>query len=198
MIHPYRLCIYVYTFNYNMYIYIYMCVCTYVHQILMPFSLSLSIYIYNIVKCTIAILYTVSRLYSQIACDDITWSASQKKKKTKRWVCFSTESGQHWVSTESALSVQLRHSWCWQAWLPLSCLGNLWQDDKEVHFLCIQLVAQMFSLCRLNRTEIKVAWPLPNSSLCRPMQIYSIVFVFQQEGDWHIFTPPFSENKTNL
>ena len=85
---------------------------------------------------------------------------------------------QHWVSTESALSVQLRHSWCWQAWFPLSCLGHLWNDDNDVHVSCIQLVDARCTIVFSSRIESNRnqsshgLWP--NSSLWWPMQIYAV------------------------
>ena len=100
---------------------------------------------------------------------------------------------QHWVSTESALSVQLRHSWCWQAWFPLSCLGHLWNDDNDVHVSCIQLVAQLSSLRGLNRTEIKVPMAsgptLRSDGLCKSMQFVCVCFSTKETDTYshHLF-----------
>ena len=103
---------------------------------------------------------------------------------------------QHWVSTESALSVQLRHSWCWQAWFPLSCLGHLWNDDNDVHVSCIQLVAQLSSLRGLNRTEIKVPMAsgptLRSDGLCKSMQ-FVCVCVSVRRRLTHIHTTFFGK-----
>lgn len=107
---------------------------------------------------------------------------------------------QHWVSTESALSVQLRHSWCWQAWFPLSCLGHLWNDDNDVHVSCIQLVDARCTIVFSSRIESNRnqsshgLWP--NSSLWWPMQIYAVcVCVSVRRRLTHIHTTFFGKKK---
>ena len=141
---------------------------------------------YNIIHCTsMCIIFTDCMWWYQMTCFRKPRNAESTSALSQHWVSIKRPAPPL-LMLASLVSIVLlgapleRWQWCTCFMYPARC------------------TIVFSSRIESNRNQSSHGlWP--NSSLWWPIQIYAVcVCVFQYEGDWHIFTPPFSEKKKDI